>query len=340
MKNILIILFALTLVGCNNSNNENKSEDQDNTNNPNNGLFAEIETTKGKILINLFYKQVPYTVANFVGLAEGNREWKDSKTGENKKTNFYDGLKFHRVIPNFMIQGGDPQGNGRGGPGYKFADEFKPELIHDRPGILSMANSGPNTNGSQFFITHVPTPWLDGKHSVFGEVVEGMDIVNSIVKDDQIKTVKIIKKGKEAEKFDVLKYDYKDLKIENKLAGWHQDFSLPGKEEVTESGLRMIIHKAGNGQKPSKGQKITAHYSGMLENGTKFDSSVDRGRPFSFPLGQGRVIKGWDEGFALMSKGEKRTLIIPPALGYGERAQGPIPPNSTLIFEVELIDFK
>jgi peptidyl-prolyl cis-trans isomerase A (cyclophilin A) len=139
-----------------------------------NGVFAKMETNRGTILLRLYYKRVPYTVANFVGLAEGNREWKDPKTGEKKKNNFYDGLKFHRVINDFMIQGGDPLGSGRGGPGFKFADEFNTDLKHDRPGILSMANSGPNTNGSQFFITHVPTPWLDGKHSVFGEVVDGM----------------------------------------------------------------------------------------------------------------------------------------------------------------------
>jgi peptidylprolyl isomerase len=231
-------------------------------------------------------------------------------------------------------------GNGRGGPGYKFADEIKQSLIHDRPGILSMANSGPNTNGSQFFITHVPTPWLDGKHSVFGEVVKGMDVVNSIIQNDQIKTVQILREGRDAENFDATKFDYKDLKIENKLAGWHEEFSLPGREEITTSGLSMIIHKDGNGQKPSTGQTVQVHYSGMLENGTKFDSSIDKGQPITFPLGQGRVIKGWDEAIALMSKGEKRTLIIPPKIGYGAQGKGPIPPNSTLIFEVELVDFR
>ena len=305
------------------------------------GVFAEMKTSKGTILIRLFYKQVPYTVANFIGLSEGNREWKNPTTGENKKNNFYDGLKFHRVIPNFMIQGGDPLGNGRGGPGYKFGDEFKPNLIHDKPGILSMANSGPNTNGSQFFITHVPTPWLDGKHSVFGEVVEGMEVVNSIIQGDQIKSVQILRKGSDAEKFDAIKFDYKDLKIEDKLAGWHEDFSLPGKEEITESGLRMIIHKEGSGPIAKIGQVLSVHYSGMLENGNKFDSSIDKGIPLTFKLGAGQMIKGFDEAFALMSLGAKRTLIIPPELGYGSRAKGTaIPANSTLIFEVELVDIR
>ena len=305
-----------------------------------NGVFAKMETNRGTILLRLYYKRVPYTVANFVGLAEGNREWKDPKTGENKKNTFYDGLKFHRVIKDFMIQGGDPLGSGRGGPGYKFADEFNPNLIHDRPGILSMANSGPNTNGSQFFITHVPTPWLDGKHSVFGEVVEGMDVVNSIVQNDQIQSVNVLRKGSDAKKFDATKFDYKDMKVENKLAGWHEDFSLPGREEKTESGLSMIIHKEGSGPIAKIGQVVSVHYSGMLENGNKFDNSIDKGIPLTFKLGSGQMIKGFDEAFALMSKGEKRTLIIPPEIGYGARAKGPIPPNSTLIFEVELVDIR
>ena len=372
MKKFLAIFIAILLIGCTKSDHTNKTQNNNtkqssdsselieknltadskpsannNTNvqaksdeNSGNGVYVEMETSKGTILLRLFYKQVPYTVANFVGLAEGSREWKDPKTRENKKSNFYNGLKFHRVIPNFMIQGGDPMGNGKGGPGYKFADEFKPNLIHDRPGILSMANSGPNTNGSQFFITHVPTPWLDGKHSVFGEVVEGMDVVNSIVQNDQIKSVNVLRKGSDAEKFDATKFYYKDMKVENKLAGWHEDFSLPGREEKTESGLRMILHKEGRGPIAKIGKVVSVHYSGMLANGNKFDNSIDKGIPLTFKLGSGQMIKGFDEAFALMSKGEKRTLIIPPEIGYGARSKGPIPPNSTLIFEVELVDIR
>jgi len=146
-------------------------------------MFALFQTNKGNFKIKLFPEHAPKTVANFVGLAEGSKEWTDAKTGEKVKKPLYDGIIFHRVIPNFMIQGGDPLGNGTGGPGFRFEDEFpKGAPRHDKPGILSMANAGPNTNGSQFFVTVAATPWLDGRHTVFGEVVEGMDIVHAISK--------------------------------------------------------------------------------------------------------------------------------------------------------------
>ena len=166
------------------------------------GLYAKMQTSKGEIVLRLFYKRAPLTVSNFVGLAEGSKEWKDPVTGKARKTRYYDGLSFHRVIKDFMIQGGDPLGTGTGGPGYTFQDEFHPELKHSKAGILSMANAGADTNGSQFFITHVPTPHLDNKHSVFGEVVEGMKVVNDIVKGDLINTVTIIRKGESAKSFD------------------------------------------------------------------------------------------------------------------------------------------
>src|SRR6201984_326849 len=148
------------------------------------GTYAVFETSQGNIVIKLLEKEAPKTVANFVGLAEGTQEFKEARTGQKKKGNYYDGLVFHRVIPDFMIQGGCPEGSGRGGPGYRFEDEIVPALKHDKAGVLSMANAGPGTNGSQFFITHVPTPWLDGKHAIFGHVVQGQDVVDKIVQGD------------------------------------------------------------------------------------------------------------------------------------------------------------
>jgi cyclophilin family peptidyl-prolyl cis-trans isomerase len=160
------------------------------------GLYAIFDTSRGQIVVNLHYKETPLTVINFVGLAEGTLP-----TADGTKKKFYDGLIFHRVIQDFMVQGGDPTGTGRGGPGYRFPDEFVDGLRHDGPGVLSMANAGPGTNGSQFFITHVPTPWLDGKHTVFGKVMEGQDVVDKIAQGDKINSLTIIRVGKDAEAF-------------------------------------------------------------------------------------------------------------------------------------------
>lgn len=167
------------------------------------GIYANFDTSKGEIVVRLFHKKAPMTVGNFVGLAEGSMPWRD-QSGKEQKSAFYDGLVFHRVIADFMVQGGDPLGQGHGGPGYQFPDEFHSDLVHDKPGILSMANAGPGTNGSQFFITHVPTPWLDSKHSVFGEVVSGMEIVNAIEGGDKINKLSILRIGKDAKAFDAV----------------------------------------------------------------------------------------------------------------------------------------
>ena len=188
MKSIKIIVFAL-LLNFGLSMQGQKLE---------NGIFAKIKTNKGEILLQLEYQKTPMTVANFISLAEGTNRYVADKY---KGKRFYDGLKFHRVIKNFMIQGGDPLGTGAGDPGYKFKDEFVSSLKHDKAGILSMANSGPNTNGSQFFITHKATPWLNGRHTIFGHVLKGQDVVDTIEKNDIIQSILIIRKGKEAKKF-------------------------------------------------------------------------------------------------------------------------------------------
>ena len=304
----------------------------------NDGMYAKIITNKGDISLSLSYDKTPLTVANFICLAEG-------LMPEMEKP-FYDNLKFHRVIPDFMIQGGCPLGTGTGDHGYKFPDEFHPDLKHDGPGVLSMANSGPNTNGSQFFITHKETPWLDGKHSVFGKVSDesSQDVINSIEQDDEILSIEIVRVGKEAKNFDALKVFNSSMEEAQKLAKEEEKAMLAQMEAIskdantTDSGLKYIMLKEGSGSSPVPGNNVSVHYSGYLLDGTKFDSSYDRGEPITFPLGQGRVIKGWDEGIGMLKVGGKAKLIIPPNLAYGDRAIGPIPANSILMFEVELVD--
>ncbi|MDD2232777.1 MAG: peptidylprolyl isomerase [Sphaerochaetaceae bacterium] len=308
------------------------------------GLYAILTTKKGQIVLKLEFEKVPMTVSNFVGLAEGSLNLK--KPG----TPFYDGLKFHRVIENFMIQGGCPLGNGTGGPGYTFPDEFDSSLKHDGPGVLSMANAGPGTNGSQFFITHVATPWLDGKHAIFGKVVEGQDVVNSIRQGDKIDKVEILRVGEKAKAFQVTKESFselvnkaadvelKRLDAEEKKINDEINRRWPAAIK-TPSGLRYVVIREGSGtDTPKMGQVVTAHYTGTLMNGKMFDSSEVRNEPIKFKIGQ--VIEGWNEALVSMHKGEKRQLIIPPELGYGIQGYpGLIPPNSYLIFDVELIDF-
>ena len=311
----------------------------------NDGLYAKITTDRGDILLALFYDKTPLTVINFAALATG-------KMGPKPGTPFYDGLTFHRVIPDFMIQGGCPVGDGRGGPGYRFPDEFVPELRHRGPGVLSMANAGPGTNGSQFFITHTATPHLDGKHTVFGQVIEGQDVVDSIKQGDHIKHVEIIARGKAAEAFqyDQAAFDktLADRKANAERAKKAHDEAMERRvkerwpqAKKSASGLYSIIQKEGTGEPPARGQKIKAHYTGtLLSNDQVFDSSRQRGMPIEFPVGVGAVIPGWDEALSLMKKGERRVLVIPPELGYGDRgAGGIIPPNAWLVFDVELVDF-
>ena len=311
------------------------------------GLYAEIQTNKGNILLSLEYINCPMTVANFVGLAEGSIPNKEKELG----TPYYDGLKFHRVIDNFMVQGGCPKGSGVGGPGYNFPDEFHPELKHSGPGVLSMANAGPGTNGSQFFITHVATDWLDNKHTVFGNVVEGMDVVNSIAQDDSIEKVSIQKIGDDANAFDAPTIFANEVKnFEAKQKEIEENASLALKKQIeekypeartTESGLIIANETEGSGVKAEAGKTVSVHYTGRLMDGTVFDSSVERGEPIDFPLGAGRVIKGWDEGIAELKVGGKATLVIPFHLGYGERGYPPvIPAKATLEFDVELVDVK
>lgn len=336
---LLIVFIVITVVSCDKSH-------------PKDGLYADIITEKGTIIAQLHFDGTPLTVANFVSLSEGtNPQVADSLLGKK----FYNGLPFHRVVPDFMIQGGDIKRSGKGNPGFTFEDEFPRSSLgnliytHDSKGILSMANSGPNSNGSQFFITHQEATWLDGKHTVFGKVVKGLDIIDSIQQGDQILEVKIVRKGSEAKNFDpmmvvekarILKIEKdKELAIKRTKDSIQFAISMNEKEAlVRESGLKVLRLNKGKGKKVAYGDKIKVHYTGHLVDGSVFDSSHKRNKPFEFTLGVDRVIEGWTEGVELLHVGEKAVLFIPYDLAYGEKGHGPIPAKSKLIFEVEIIE--
>jgi len=307
------------------------------------GLYAKFNTSKGEVLVNLEFIKVPGTVGNFVALAQGNLE----NSAKNQGEPYYNGLKFHRVIPDFMVQGGCPLGTGTGNPGYQFDDEFNADLKHDVPGILSMANSGPGTNGSQFFITHVPTPWLDGKHTVFGNVVDGQSVIDNIAQGDSIESVEIISVGNAAEEFQAVEAfrifeGSREKRLAEEKASAEAELDILAKGfDKTSSGLRYQILQKGNGIQAIKGVTVSVHYKGQLTDGTVFDSSYKRKEPIEFKLGMGQVIAGWDEGISLLRVGDKARFVIPSNLGYGNRgAGGAIPPNANLIFDVELVDIK
>jgi cyclophilin family peptidyl-prolyl cis-trans isomerase len=306
------------------------------------GIYAKFETSKGIVLLELTFDKTPGTVGNFVSLAEGTLKNDHKGAGEP----YYNGMKFHRVIADFMIQGGCPQGSGLGGPGYQFDDEFHPDLKHNKPGTISMANSGPATNGSQFFITHGKTDWLDGKHTVFGYVTEGQDVINNITQGDIIDSVTIERHGVAAKEWDALKaFEEFNSSGETRkqsavdAADKAMSTLVKGMKKTT-SGLYYTITKEGEGEHPPKGANVSVHYKGTLVDGTVFDSSYQRDQPIEFSVGVGQVIPGWDEGILLLNKGAAARFVIPSHLGYGAKgAGGVIPADATLIFEVELIKF-
>ncbi|PBJ12266.1 peptidylprolyl isomerase [Flavobacterium sp. ACN6] len=329
------------------------------------GLYADIETNKGHIIVELDYKKAPITVANFVTLAEGKNEFVTHENLKNKP--FFDGLKFHRVIESFMIQTGDPLGTGSGDTGYKFKDEFS-DLKFDKAGVLAMANNGPGTNSSQFFITHVETPWLDNKHTIFGHVVDVKDqeVVNKVIQGDNIVSVKIIRNGEAAKKFDAVKvfHDYfsEIAKEQSKYAAVQKEkvayyASIKPKATKTTSGLEFVITEKGSGKKPAAGTQIHIQYAGFLEDGTLFDTSLedvatqfgkfDPARaaakaysPIDFKAGsKGGLIPGFIEGVEQLSIGDKAVLFIPSHLAYGETGAGAvIPPNANIIFEIQITE--
>ncbi len=357
MKRLLFTLFALTLIT---SAQAGEKAPKGKKQKLEKGMYAEFTTSKGVILIQLEFEKTPMTVANFVGLAEGKFTVEDSIK---YTTPFYNGLKFHRVIADFMIQGGDPDGNGSGGPKHRFYDEIDPTLKHIGPGILSMANSGPNTNGSQFFITHKETPWLDGKHTVFGHVISGQDVVNAIAQDDVMTAVKIIRVGKVAKKWNAteqfaavnnkLKLADREAKAEMaKIASMSQEeysaFMLAEIQKIypeakqSPSGLVYIIENEGTGAKPAEGSKCSVHYKGTFrKSGDKFDSSYDRNTPMDFQYKVQRMVTGFEEGIGMIAKGGKAKLIIPYYAAYGAQGRpGAIPPYSDLVFDIEMVNLE
>ncbi|WP_139957942.1 peptidylprolyl isomerase [Flavicella sediminum] len=334
------LLLSLFVLAC---NNENSHLDK--------GIYASIETDKGNILLKLHQKETPLTVANFVSLAEGTN---DKVVDSLKGKEFYNNLPFHRVIPDFMIQGGDIKRNGSGNPGYKFADEFPKDkegnllFSHDKKGILSMANSGPNSNGSQFFITHKETPWLNGKHTIFGEVVEGLNIVDSIAQGDLMHRIEIIRVGSDAKNYDPNAVFSKALKdreaqeIENKKNQLKDSIAfsekmMEAKARVLPSGLKILSLEKGNGKKVELGSRVQVHYTGYFAHGEIFDTSSKRNQTFDLTVGVDRVIEGWTEGLQEMQEGEKARLFVPYDLGYGADGYGPIPAKASLIFDVEVV---
>jgi peptidylprolyl isomerase len=345
---LLMALMGIAVMGMAAKPKKPKLED---------GIYAEFTTPKGVILCVLEYQKTPMTVANFVGLAEGKFTHPDTTFTKP----FYNGLKFHRVIKDFMIQGGDPQGTGSGGPGYKFYDEIHPDLKHTGPGILSMANSGPATNGSQFFITHKETPWLDGKHTVFGHVVSGQEVVNAIEQGDEMTTVKIIRVGKVAKKwnasaeflkvYNVIKAE-DDKKAEElkKIAAMSEDeyktymfnevkAKYPNAQQ-SASGLVYVIENPGTGDKAVEGAQMSVHYRGTFRrDGKQFDASYDRGQPMDFSYKVNRMIPGFEEGLGMLGKGGKAKLFIPYYQAYGKNGRpGAIPPYADLVFDIEIMN--
>ncbi|TXD93290.1 peptidylprolyl isomerase [Gillisia hiemivivida] len=345
------------------------------------GLYAEFNTNKGSFIAELYYKATPTTVANFVSLAEGDSHKMVDSTAKGKK--YYDGLIFHRVIKDFMIQGGDPTGTGSGDPGYRFPDEIVDTLSHTSKGTLSMANAGPGTNGSQFFITLAPTPWLDGKHTIFGEVMEGQAVVDSIgmvktvasdkpEQDVVLESVKIIQKGKDAKDFKAAKTfesNLADAKVkeeeveaarsEMKKENTSKFMALKEEAKELESGIKIHYLEKGEDVKIPEGSMVMVNYAGYFEDGTLFDTSWqdvaeqngalniakrDQGGYQPMPTKYGPdapMIPGFRDGIAAMNVGDRALVFIPSHLGYGERgAGGVIPPNTDLIFEIEIVEIQ
>ncbi|GGX23201.1 peptidylprolyl isomerase [Aquimarina muelleri] len=373
MKKLNLLLFLTTISLVFSSCNEKYPELQD-------GIYAEIVTNKGTTVAKLHYDLTPMTVANFISLAEGTNTMVDSIY---KGKKYYNGILFHRIIKDFMIQTGDPLGTGTGDPGYKFPDEIVDSLSHKSKGILSMANSGPGTNGSQFFITLKETPWLNGKHTVFGEIVLGQDIIDSIgvaktgprdKPEEEIKMleVNIIRKGSNAKSFDTESAFTNKLKVLEEEKAEKEKAEKEKAEKIAakfnelkatatklESGLEIAFVNQGDGEQPKSTDMVNVNYAGYFTDGKNFDTNIaekakelgtfDERRaadprgyapmPMSYSP-EAKMIPGFKEGVQKMKVGDKAVLFIPSHLAYGEKGVGPIPANTDLIFELELVSIQ
>ncbi len=326
------------------------------------GLYAELHTNKGLIVLALEYEKTPMTVARFVGLAEGTIKNEALPEG----VPFFDGSKFHRVVPGHVIQAGAPDTEGEGQLGYMFPNEIHLELSHNRAGILGMANGGPHTNGSQFYITLDDRFYLDGDYTVFGEVVEGMDVVNAIIQDDVIHNVKIVRCGEGAKRFRADTETFYNLmgRVQKRMQAQEKEKMARESATIqklwpdaveTDSGLRYMIVKKGKSKVPESGSKVRVRYTGEILGGAKFFSTVE-GIPdddppaeeFVMEMGKNHITPGFDQAVSQMRVWEKRILILPSQLGYGtggfyakeveRKKRFVISPNSTLIYEVELLE--
>jgi len=341
MKQVSIVLFAIiiTLTSCKTLKYKDLEK----------GVYADVVTNRGDILLQLYAKEVPMTVGNFVALAEGNHpKVIDSFKGKN----YYKKLLFHRVIKDFMIQSGDYTGTGNGNAGYFFPIEIprdeKGELLYkyDREGILGMANSGRNENSSQFYITHKPTPWLNGKYTIFGKVIKGQEVVDAINKGDSIRVIQILRIGKEAKKFDAVKAFNEGLlqaaikekkrlkKLVHKKEAFLKNMGID-KATKTDSGLKILTLKKGTGKKVNRSIPFTAFYTLYTAYGKLIQSNVGK-QPFVVTMEKQPLMAGVTEAALQMREGGKVRLFIPSYLGYGERAMGPIPAKSDLVFELEI----
>ena len=341
MKNIKILLVIVVIfTSCKSVKYKDIKE----------GVYADLITNKGDILLKLYAKDVPMTVGNFVSLAEGNHP-KVTDSLQGKK--YYNHTVFHRVVKGFITQGGDHTGTGRGNAGYFFPDEFpkdKNEKLlykHDTKGVLSMANSGRNMNSNQFFITHEGTPWLDGKHTVFGKVVKGIAVIDSIKEGDSIKKIVILRIGKEAKKFDAIKAFKEGLNIAKirekerikKSAKIKKAFLKEmgiEKAKETSSGLKILILKKGKGKKVTSSLPVSAFYTFYTSEGVLIQSNIGK-EPFKFTVDKRPLIAGWKEGVLTMREGDKVRLFIPSYLGFGDKSVGLIPTKSDLVFEIEVL---